>query len=86
MLETASAAELNEHLQGFILEANRQDVSPYPPDSLYQLVAGIQRHLRENSRPDLGILDPKNLDFFQSCQVLDARMKELTSKGIRTTC
>ena len=25
MLETASAAELNEHLQGFILEANRQD-------------------------------------------------------------
>ena len=84
MLETASAAELNEHLQGFILEANRQDGSPYPPDSLYQLVAGIQRHLRENSRPDLGILDPKNLDFFQSCQVLDARMKELTSKGLGT--
>ena len=84
LLETASAAELNQHLQRLILEANRQDGCPYPLDSLYQLVSGIQRHLRENSRPDLSILDPKNLDFFQSRQVLDARMKELTSKGLGT--
>ena len=61
---------------------NRQDGSPYPAESLYQLVAGVQRHLRENGRPDLGILDPNNLDFFQTRQVLDARMKQLTSAGV----
>ena len=40
----------------FIMEACRQDSSPYPPNTLVGLAAGIQHHLRENSRPELAIL------------------------------
>ena len=81
-IETLSAEDLNNHLSNFIVEVNRQDGSPYPADTIYQLVAGIQRHLKENGRPELVILDPKNLDFVQTRQVLDARMKQLTTTGV----
>ena len=47
-------------------------------------MAGIQRHLKKNGRPELVILDLKNLDFVQTRQVLDARMKHLTTTGKET--
>jgi len=83
-IETLSAVDLNNHLSSFIMEVNRQDGSPYPADTLYQIVTGIQRHLKENGRPELGILDQKNLDFVQTRQVLDAQMKQLTTCGVGT--
>ena len=83
-IENLSAHDLDNYLAKFIVEVNRQDGAPYPPDTLYQLVSGIQRHLKENGRPELGILDPKNLDFVQTRQVLDAQMKQLTTCGVGT--
>ena len=36
-IETLSAVDLNNHLSSFIMEVNRQDGSPYPADTLYQI-------------------------------------------------
>ena len=35
-LEMLSNEDLNNHLSCFILEANRKDGTPYPPDTLFQ--------------------------------------------------
>ena len=79
-----TAEELNNHLCKFIVEVNRQDGAPYPPNSLYQIVVGLQRHLKENGRPEQGILDDKNLHFVLARHVLDGRMKQLTDSGVGT--
>ncbi len=52
--------------------------------TLVMLVSGIQRHLRENGRPDLAIMGDKDGRFARTCAVLDARMKELTKDGVGT--
>ena len=40
-------------LSRFLQEATVQDRKPYPPSSLYNIVAAIQRFLREKGRPDI---------------------------------
>ena len=55
-VEALSVKELSELLPCFNMEARRQDGSPYPPNTLVVLIAGIQRHLREDGRPELAIL------------------------------
>ena len=55
-VEALSVKELSELFPCFIMEARRQDGSPYPPNTLVVLIAGIQRHLREDGRPELAIL------------------------------
>ena len=66
-------------LSRFVQEATMQDRKPYPLSSLYNIVAAIQRFLREKGRPDIPFFDVKAPEFANS---LDARMKELTSAGV----
>jgi len=47
---------LADLLPRFVMEACRQDEAPYPPATLMQLVAGIQRHFCENGHPSLAII------------------------------
>ena len=81
-LQEIPAKELNEFLSRFVLEARRQDDSPYPATSLYQLVCGLQRYLRDNGRPEVVFFDEKQPNFDRARKALDARMKELTSQGV----
>lgn len=47
-----SNAELNEKIALFVHKVVKKDgTTPYPPNSLYQIVVSIQRFLRENGRP-----------------------------------
>ena len=49
-----TATELNNYVARFVHEAVKQDgCTPYPPNSLYQIVVAIQRFLRENGRPEV---------------------------------
>ena len=52
-----SPDELCTWISRFIYEVRKQDKSPYIGETLYQLICGIQRHLRGNSFPDV--------DFFK---------------------
>ena len=54
--------------------------SVYPPNTLYQLCCGLQRHMRENDRPDLNVFTDPAFKHFQDC--LDAEMKRLTGMGV----
>lgn len=67
----------------FIIECRRKDGSPYPPNTLYNISASIQRTLRDiYGRNEVSILDEADINFADFRKQLDARMKELTSQGI----
>ena len=64
-IEKMREEDLNNHLSHFILEAHRQDGALYLPDTLCQIVVGLQRHLYESVRPELAIIDQRNVKFVQ---------------------
>ena len=81
---TASSIPSIDHwLVRFILEARRKtDGKPYPPNTLYGIITGIQRFYKdEKNRPDLDVLNSNNHGFIQTRKALDSRMKELTEQG-----
>ena len=85
-LENGSFRELEQRLPSFICEARRQEGKPYPPNTLYLLMCGVQRHLREIRSDGLNVnlVDIKSTDarFCCTVKVLDATMKELTRQSL----
>ena len=74
--------ELCYWLSKFIVEVRQKKNPgmPYPPNTLYQLACGIQRHLRENGKPAINIFEDASFKGFQDS--LDLEMKRLTSLGV----
>jgi hypothetical protein len=67
-------------LTHFVCDARKRDGSEYPPKSVYYLVCGLLRHLRDNKRHDINFFS--DLRFADFRKTLDAKMKSLLSKGI----
>jgi len=74
---------MNSFLQRFVIEARKRNGDEYPPKSLYYLICGIMRHCKDNKLL-VNFFDEKDNSFAQLRKVLDARMKELLSKGLGT--
>ena len=76
-----SDEELNYRVPRFVLEVRKKDSTYYPPESLYQLVCGLQRYLHQNGRPEVKLVtgDPRFYDVYQT---LDAEMKRLKGRGL----
>jgi hypothetical protein len=80
-----SVVDLNKWLCLFVVEARRCDGEPYPSSTLYGLVTGIMRYLREDChRVDCDILLKSDKNFVVFRNTLDAQMKSLTRAGIGT--
>ena len=75
-----SDKDLDNYISQFVHEAVKRNGTPYPPNSLYQLVVSIQQHLRESGRPKVSFFDSPMFDTLRKS--LDARMKELTVQGL----
>ena len=67
--------KLDYWMSFFVQETRRKNGDPYPPNSLTQLTAGIQRYIED----DCGQVD---INFFQFRKALDARMKVMTKQGV----
>ena len=83
-MKEMNAEMLNYWLQRFVLEVRKQDGSEYPPRTLYYIACGLLRHLRDENIHDMNFLDEHDHRFAVFRRVLDARMKELLSKGLGT--
>ena len=81
-IEDMSSTDINHHMAHFVHETRRRDGAEYPASSLVNIVSSIQRYLKENGRPDVSFYDEKNIDYDHLRKSLDARMKDLTRRGI----
>ncbi|XP_048775614.2 uncharacterized protein LOC125680217 [Ostrea edulis] len=84
LLTEMNSESLNYWMQRFVLEVRKQDGSEYPPRSLYYIVCGLLRFIRDENIHNVNFLDEKDHRFAVFQRVLDARMKELLSKGLGT--
>ncbi len=67
-------------LSRFVLEVRKKDREPYPPNTIYQLCCGLQRHLREHGRADVKMFENAFLHGFRT--TLDGEMKRLNMTGM----
>ena len=74
--------ELDFWLCRFIVKIRRKDGTEYPPNTLLSITSGIQRHMRENGRPETVLLATNNMYVPTFQKAIGFRMKELTSKGV----
>ena len=83
-IESMPDSDINKLMARFVQEVKRKDGKDYPPSSLNNIVAAIQRHLRENGRPEVNFYDKHSAAFDLLRKSLDARMKALTRIGVGT--
>ena len=81
-IEEMDTSEMTNYLAKFIQKARRNDSQEYPAATLHNIVSAIQRHLKEIGRPEISFFADKSPTFDLLRKSLDARMKELMSKGV----
>ena len=81
-IESMEASQICSLMAKFVQEARRKDGQEYPASSLLNIVSAIQRYLRENNRPEVSFLSEQDVQFDLLRKSLDARMKDLTRRGI----
>ena len=84
-LRNMTTKDMNFYLGRIIIEARKQDGTPYTPRSLYLISCGLLCHLRDCRAFDKNFLDMNNLKFTDFQKILDSRMKELLSMGHGTS-
>ncbi len=77
-IEKMTDSNINFWLPRFILEVCKVNGDEYPPNTLYQMICGIQRHLQKN-RPCISLFGPTFADVNRT---LDAEMKRLRATGL----
>ena len=71
-------------LQKFVTEARRDDGSPYPPKTLYQLLCGLLRHSRGVQEDPPNFLDRKDVRFKKLHGTCDCVFRGLDENGVGT--
>ncbi|XP_046544496.1 zinc finger MYM-type protein 2-like [Haliotis rubra] len=80
VLEDMGLDELAYFMSKFVLEVRKKDGCEYPPNSLFQIVMGIQSYIKTVSKRNVEFLQSDVFEEFR--QVLDGEMKRLTRKGL----
>ena len=60
LLTEMNSESLNYWMQRFVLEVRKQDGSEYPPRSLYYIVCGLLRFMRDENIHNMNFLDEKD--------------------------
>ena len=82
LLKFATPEHLSSCLARLVVEARRQDGKEYPPNTIYLMLAGLLRHMRENGIAGWNFLDRKDDRFLYLRRVLEAKLKDLSRRGI----
>ncbi|ESO99880.1 hypothetical protein LOTGIDRAFT_158036 [Lottia gigantea] len=80
-LQDMTAEELDYWLQRFIVELRKMNGDEYSPKSVYYIICGLMRHLKDHNI-SINILEEADTRFLLTRKVLDAKMKELVSQGV----
>ncbi len=84
LLDNPDTQKLNYWLSRFVTEVRRQDGQPYPPRSVHQILAGLQRKMLEKQPDAPKLLDSKEPAFSVLHRTCDTVYRNLHSQGIGT--
>jgi len=82
-LNVMSDEEICDTLPQFIIDVRKDDGSKFPPNSLYDLVIGINKEYNSTHQKNCKFL--ADFNFKKIALVLDSEMKELTRMGYGVT-
>ena len=82
LLESGDKVVLNNWLCVFVAETRKQDGNRYSPKSLYQLLTGILRHMRNLNPSSPNFLDTDDHNFSRFHNTLDNILRELRTDGV----
>ena len=68
----------------FVLETRKASGEEYPPKTIFNILSGLLRHLRENKNDAVNFLDQSISKFIPLHNVMDSYFRQLHSKGIGT--
>ena len=68
----------------YVMETRKENGDPYPPKTIYNLLAGVQRYMRENKSTVFNIMDTKEPDFRPLHNTIDYFFRKLHSEGVGT--
>ena len=81
LLENADIEKLNYWLSRFVAEVRRVDGKPYPPRSISQLLAALQRIMLETNPNASKFVMPTTLIFVTSHKLVTVCIIDFTVKG-----
>ncbi|XP_045169549.2 uncharacterized protein LOC123532227 [Mercenaria mercenaria] len=81
-LSNMTVDDMNTYLCRFVMETRKRDGTKYPPNSLYHIMSGLLRYLRDKNINDKNFLDQADPRFSYLNKVLNSEMKKLTSEGL----
>ena len=82
ILEAPQPDKLNYWLSRFVNEVRKQNGDPYPPKTVHQILAGLQRHMLETTPTAPKFLDRSNPPFYDLHHACDTIYRDLHSQGI----
>ena len=85
LLQSTDPELLCNWLSQFVAEPRTTQGKPYPPSTLYQLLAGLLRHMRDQNSEAPDFLDKGDLRFKPLHKSLDSLFCDLRTKNIGTS-
>ena len=68
----------------YVLETRKENGDPYPPKTIYNLLAGLQCYIRDKKSKAFNIMDSKEGDFKLLHNTIDSFFRKLHSQGVGT--
>ena len=85
ILLSSNSSELSYWLQKYVLGTRKQNGERYPPKTIYLLLCGLNRHMKEKKPDSLNIFDCENSDFKLLFNTCDSFFQELREDGVGNT-
>ena len=82
-LPTLELSEMDELLTRFIEDIRTPEGNDYPPDSIRNILYGIQRHIRLTI-PDINLFEKHSKNFKSFRDAYSKKIKEITAKGVNS--
>ncbi len=73
---------LSKWLAAFVAEARKQNGDPYPPKTLYALLTGLWRHMKELDENAPNILNTEDTQFKKLHHTIDTVFRKLRAAGV----
>lgn len=77
-----TVGQMDTYLCRFVIEVRKRNGDKYPPNSLYHIMCGLLRKLRDDNIHNMNFLDQSDSRFAHLRRAIDSQMKLLIREGL----